>query len=162
MKPSSKRLLLFGAAAAGAGALAVAAVHSLFGFAARRKPPIPLPHVTDLNNNPYADEIRSGTDWLLAQNTETVTIKNRDGLTLTGHYLPAENAKQRNQREQYRRGAVGLFGKTEKEGAQGRQPHLFQQAEAHSKPEAVQRAVPRQQETDSHHAGIQIQKGIDQ
>ena len=63
MRPGSKRLLLFGAAAAGAAALAGAAVHSLFGFAARRKPPVPMPHVTDLNNNPYADEIRAGSQF---------------------------------------------------------------------------------------------------
>ena len=38
----------------------------------------------------------------------------------------------------------------------------LQQAEAQSQPQAVQRPVPRQQEANRHHAGIQIQESVEQ
>ena len=71
-------------------------------------------------------------------------------------------ARHRNQQQKpCRRGMAGGC-KSEEKSSQCRKPHAFQDAEAQSDPDPVQRLMPRQEKTDGQHAEGQIQQQIRQ
>ena len=66
--------------------------YAAFYFAFVRLPvkpdPIRSPHL-----RPYVPEIEGGAKWFQEQEPQRISIRSRDGLKLTGYFLPAENAK---------------------------------------------------------------------
>lgn len=62
-------------------------------FSGNRDPMIALTHATDKLLEPYADLIRSGSDWLREHPYETVSITSFDGLTLRARFYKNPGAR---------------------------------------------------------------------
>ena len=74
--------------------------------------------------------------------------------------VPQEPAQNGQEKQDARGKSMRFHLKPEQESAQGGQPHFLQQAQAHSQPQPVQRAVPGQQEADRHHTEKQVHQAV--
>ena len=64
----------------------------VFYFAAVRQPKTPEPGASRWVQ-PFGEEIRSGARWFREQNPERIVLPSRDGISLVGYFLPAEEAR---------------------------------------------------------------------